>query len=218
MKIQRVQTRAWTAVAAIVIAAGIAITSPVAIARQKVPPGVASLLPAAAKLESGDWGVVPTEFGKTFTGAMRATFPGRPSSCDFTVGPELRISLKGDTAWEEPPMLDMAIEQFTSGIAAARKSLPGNVANFRKTNSSSTSSSALKEERLPNGELLYIEYTENCAKRPNGTNTVLRGFARKGATIFTFDLWLSAGASEATAMARDMLARFQKFDVAAAIK
>lgn len=218
MQIHRAQTRAWTAVAALVIAAGIAITSPVAIARQKVPPGVASLLPAAATLESGDWGVVATEFGKTFTGAMRATFPGRPSSCDFTVGPELRVSLKGDTAWEEPPMLDMAIEQFTSGIAAARKSLPGTVANLRKTNSSSTSSSALKEERLPNGELLYIEYTENCAKRPNATNTVLRGFARKGATIVTFDLWLSAGASEATAMARDMLARFQKFDVAAAIK
>jgi hypothetical protein len=206
------------AFAAIVIAAGLAITAPAIGARQKVPASVAGLLPAGAKLDSGDWGVIPTEFGKTFSGSMRAEFPGRPSSCDFTIGPELRVSLKGDTAWEEPPMLDMAIEQYRSGIASARKSLPGNVANFRKTNPASASAGPLKEDHLPNGELLYVEYTENCAKRPNATNTVLRGFARKGATIFTFDLWLSAGAPEATAIAKDMLARFQKFDVAAAIK
>lgn len=218
MIMQKGPALARMAGAAIVIAAGIAFIVPVVGARQKVPPAVAGLLPAEAKFASGDWGVIPTEFGKTYTGSMRAEFPGRPSSCNFTVGPELRVSLKGDTAWEAPPMLDMAIEQFKADIAGARKSLPGNVANFRKTNPASTSAGALKEEHLPNGELLYIEYTESCAKRPNATNTVLRGFARRGATIFAFDLWLSAGAPEATAMAKDMLARFQKFDVAAALK
>jgi hypothetical protein len=201
-----------------VIAACLALTLPVASARQKVPHSVAGLLPAAAKLENGDWGVIPTEFGKTLTGGMRATFPIRPSSCDITVGPELRVSLKGDTAWEEPPMLDMAIEQLKSDIAAARTSFAGTVANLRKTYRDSTSAGILKEEHLPNGELLYIEHAENCARHPNGTNTVLRGFARKGATILTIDLWLSAGAAEAAAMAMEMLARSQKFDVAAAIK
>ena len=216
----RHQHSAWYRMSstAIVIAVGIAFSLPEAGAQQKVPASVAGLLPAGTVLDSGSWAVIPTEFGKTYAGNMRAEFPGRPSSCNFTVGPELRVSLKGDTAWEAPPMLDMAIGQFNSDIAGARKSLPGTVANYRRTNRDSTSAGTLREEHLPNGELLYIEYAENCARHPHGTNTVLLGFARKGATILAFDLWLSAGALEATAMAKDMLARFQKFDVAAAIK
>ena len=185
---------------------------------QKVPSSVSALLPAGARLDSGSWGVFDTEFGKTFTGDMRATFPGRPSSCDITVGPELRVSLKGDTAWEEPPMLDMAVQQFTADIGAARASLPARVAQLRKTNGGVKSVGTLKEEHLPNGELLYIEYAEDCSRHPNGTNTVLRGFARRGATMLSFDLWISAGAAEAASLAKDMFARFQKLDVAAAIK
>jgi hypothetical protein len=114
-------------------------------------------------------------------------------------------------------MLDMAVQQYTSDIASSRTSLPELVATLRKTNSGVKSVGTLREDHLSNGELLYTS-TEDCARHPNGTNNVLRGFARKGATMFSIDLWLSAGAAEATTLAKDMLARFQKFDVAAAIK
>lgn len=184
---------------------------------QKVPPAVSALLPAGTQLAGGSFGVIPTEFGKTFTGEMRATIPGRPSSCDITIGPELRVSLKGDTAWEEPPMLDMAVEQFNADIAQARKGLPQNVANMRKTNASVQSVGALREEKVAGGQVIYVEYVEDCA-RHKGPNTVLRGFARRGATMLSIDLWISAGAAEATAMATDMFARFAKLNVPALVR
>jgi hypothetical protein len=184
---------------------------------QQVPPAVSGLLSAGTQFASGSFGVIPTEVGKTFTGEMRATIPGRPSSCDITIGPELRVSLKGDTAWEEPPMLDMAVEQFNAGIAQARKGLPQNVANMRKTNSSVQSVGSLREEKVLGGQVIYIEYVEDCA-RHKGPNTVLRGFARRGATMLSIDLWISAGAAEATAMAADMFARFAKLNVPALVR
>jgi hypothetical protein len=184
---------------------------------QQVPPAVSALLPAGAQFASGSFGVIPTEFGKTFSGEMRATIPGRPSSCDITIGPELRVSLKGDTAWEEPPMLDMAVEQFNAGIAEARKGLSQSVANMRKANASVQSVGSLREEKVPGGQVLSIEYVEDCA-RHKGPNTVLRGFARRGATVLRIDLWISAGTAEATAMAADMFARFAKLNVPALLR
>jgi len=85
-------------------------------AGSKVPPAVAPLLPKAAVLKSGSWDAFPNEFGKTFTGETRAEFPGRSLFCNVTIGPELRVSLKGDTAWEEPPILDMAVQVQTDEI------------------------------------------------------------------------------------------------------
>lgn len=183
-----------------------------------VPASITALLPKAAVLDSGDWAVFPTEFGKTFGGSMRAEFPGRPSSCDFTVGPELRVEIKGDTAWEEPPMLDMAVQIHTEDIEQGRTSLPSRLANMRTSNSDVQSVSPVNEEKLANGTILYMEYVENCTRRPNGTNTVLLGYARRGATQFTFDLWISAGAAEAKAMATEMLTTFQQLNIAALTK
>lgn len=191
---------------------------PAAPAGQKLPAAVAQLLPQSWVLKSSDWGVLPTEFGKTFSGDMRAEFPGLPRSCDITVGPELRVSLKGDTAWEEEPMLGMAAQIFDEEIGKARKSLPGNVANFKKSNSGVRSVGALRDETLPAGRVLFIEYTEDCARHPQGTNTVLRGFARRGATQLYIDLWVSAGSAEAKAMAGEMFTKFQKLDIAGLLK
>ncbi len=181
---------------------------------KKLPPAVAGLLPPEAKLKTGSWGLMPTEHGKSFVADMLAGIPGKPMSCDITVGPELRVSLKGDTAWEAPPMLDMAVQIHEDDIAQVRKSLPGRVAALRKTNSGVKQVGALQDEKLPTGQLLYIEYTESCA-RHQGPNTVLRGFARKGATMLSFDLWISAGSAEAKAMAAGMLSRFQQLDTKA---
>lgn len=182
-----------------------------------VPASVAALLPATAKLADNSWGVFDTEFGKTFSANMRATFPGRRMSCDSTVGPELRAELKGDTAWEAPPMLDMAVDLFNQEITRSKPSMNQRMSNLKASNSDIKSVNALKEEKLPNGTLVYIDYTESCSTQ-GGTNTILQGFARRGATMFNFDLWLSADAAEATTIAKDMLARFAKLDVKALLK
>ncbi|MEO8520133.1 MAG: hypothetical protein ABI603_02155 [Acidobacteriota bacterium] len=184
----------------------------------QVPPSVAGLLPSAAQLTSGNWGVLDSEFGKTFSADMTATLPGRRLSCDSTDGPMVTISLKGDTAFEAPPMLDMAVQGFNADMAKARTGVPARLAALRAGNTAISSASALKEERLPNGHLLYLDYAESCADYGNGTNSMLRGFARKGARMLTFDLRLSASGAEAATLGKEMLARFEKFNVTPLLK
>lgn len=186
-------------------------------AGSKVPAAIAGLLPKTAKLDGGDWAVIDTEFGKTYSGGMRAEFPGQPSSCNVTIGPELHVTIKGDTAWEEPPMLDMAIDIHTSEIQQARASLPGSVKNMLKTNSGVTSIGDLQDEKLASGQLIYIEFKENC-KRHSGSATVLRGFSRKGATTMTFELMQTKSAAETRALAAEMISKFQNLDTAALIR
>jgi len=185
---------------------------------RKVPPAVAGLLPPGVAVKADSWAVMPTEFGKSFGGDMHAEFPGMPVSCDNTVGPELRVSLKGDTAWESPPMLDMAVRMHEERVAKAGKSLAGRMANLRKANSGVKSVAPVREESVPGGKLFVLEYTENCSRRPGGTNTIVLGHARKGATQLSVDLWLSAPAAEASALVAGMLSRFQKLDAAALVR
>jgi hypothetical protein len=182
------------------------------LAAGELPKEIAGLLPSAATLDGGSWDVFETEFGKTFGANMRAELPGFPSSCDYTVGPEMHVEIKGDTAWEQPPMLDMAVQMFEESIAAARASLPNDVANLQKSNSDVQSVSAVQEQDVPGGHIVAIEYTEDCAKRPKGANTVLQGFARKGATTLSFRLWISAGMAEARDLAVTLIAGFQELD------
>ena len=183
-------------------------------AGSKVPPAIGNLLPKTAALKGQDWGVFKTEFGKTFSGGMHAQFPQLPNTCDITVGPELRVTIKGDTAWESPPMLDMAIQNQADEMTNARKSLPGFVKTMLKTNNSVVSIGKLQEETVPSGRLLYVEFSEGCA-RHSGAATVLRGFARKGATMMSIELVLTRPAAEARAMILDMFSSFQKLDTAA---
>jgi hypothetical protein len=183
-------------------------------AAPKVPAVVAGLLPSTAQLNSGDWGVFETEFGHTFSGGMHALFPQLPGTCDVTVGPELRLTIKGDTAWEQPPMLDMAIGIQADDIARMRTTLPVSVQNMLKTNPAAGPAGLLQSEKLPNGELLYIEFREQCT-RHGGPTTVLRGYSRKGATLLELQLLVTRPAAEARAMASDLFARFQKLDTAA---
>ncbi len=213
----RVRSAAWRAAGLAGVALVAALALRAAAQPGKVPPAVAGLLPPEARLKSGSWSAMPTEYGKSFGANLPAGIPGKPMSCDITVGPELRVTLKGDTAWEAPPMLDMAVQLHAEEIAGARKSLPARVASLRKTNSGVKDVVALQEEKLPAGQRLYVEYTESCA-RHQGANTVVRGFARKGATTLSIDLWISAGAAEAKAMAAGILSRFQQLDTKALVR
>lgn len=210
---------AWSLVLLAVLGLPVAAGAP----PQKVPPAFASLLPKGAVLDTGSWGVFDTSIpgetsGEAISGDMRAEFPGAPPSCDFTIGPELRVELKSDSSWVGP-MVDMAVQIQEEEIAGTKKSLAADGARLKK-NSASTivSIGAVKDEKTAAGRLLYYEYTENCEKRQNAPITELRGFARKGMTFLSFNLRMTAGAADTKAIANDILSRFQKFDPAAAKK
>lgn len=184
------------------------------LAAEELPAEIAGLLPKAATLAEGGWEVFDTEFGKSYGGGMIAKLPGYSSSCDFTIGPEFRIDFKGDTAWEEPPMLDMFVQMYDADVANAEASLLGNMNMFRSSNSHIQSVSAVQKEQLNGGEIVAIEYTEDCPKRPNATNTVINAFARKGAARLDIYLWLSAPLQEARTLVVPLIEGFQKVDFA----
>lgn len=202
----------WTARSVgFLLALGVLATE--AVAAKKAPAAVEAILPAEAKLMSGSWDVLPTEFGKSYGANLHAGIPGKPSSCDITIGPEIRVSLKGDTAWESPPMLDMAIQLHDDQIKTTRASLQASVANMAKPNAAAGPVGKLQEETTKGGRLLLVEYQESCS-RHQGPNTVVRGFGRKGAMTVELHIWISAGTAEAKAMAEGMLNRFQRLDAA----
>lgn len=184
------------------------------LAADELPAEIAGLLPESMSLKSGSWGAYQTEFGVSFGADALAGLPGYKSSCDFTVGPELRLEIKGDTGWEEPPMLDMLVQQVNEEVAGTPSFLLERVENYRSSNSDIKSVGQVQEESGPAGYIATIEYTEDCSSHPNGANTLLSAVSRKGATAMSIVLWISASASEARAMVTPMLESFQALDFA----
>jgi hypothetical protein len=175
------------------------------------PAEILQLVPAKAKLLSDSWGMFETEFGYSYGANLHAGFPDSVS-CDITIGPELRVELKGDTWSDEPPMLDLQIQVYDESIKRAREGLPETVATFAN-NSYVKSVGAVQEEKSPVGHILAIEYSENCTRHPDGPQTILQAFARKDGAILTLFMWIDAELPTATAMAKNMLDRFQQLDI-----
>jgi len=184
------------------------------LAADELPAEIAGLLPKAASVKMGSWGAFQTEYGVTFGADILAGPSGYKGSCDFTIGPELRVEIKGDTGWEEPPMLDMLVQMYDENIAGARKSLPERLVNIRASNSDVKSAGEVQETAGPSGTILTLEYTEDCPSHPNGTNTMLMAYTRKGANIMSVDLWLSTGAADARAFVTPMMESFLALDFA----
>ncbi len=195
---------------------------PIALANaagDNLPREIRALAPDSAALKTGSWAVMPTEFGKTLTANLSAQFANMPPSCDSTAGPaEVTMTIKGDTAWEQPPMLDMAIGIYESNIQKDRTSLHKSVVNQLKTNAGTNSVGVLQDEKLPAGRLLWVEYKEDCARHPKGVGTVLRGYSRKGAMTLQFELGLTKSAVETRAVALEIVTRFQKLNLATLVR
>lgn len=199
----------------LLLLAAITCFSQFAAADSEMPKSVAALLPASAELRTHDWGVVESEFGSSFGGSMDALFPGKYPSCsDSIYKSQLSVGLKGDTAWEEPPMLDMAIQMYEEEVDSTRESMAESLATSVRNHRNVKSIGDLKEEQLPNGHVFYIEFVEDCDRHPGGTKTLLKGFARRGATLLDFRLALSATGAEARAMAVEILGKFEQLDIA----
>lgn len=189
---------------------------PLAAWADKTPESIVALLPNGAMLGDSDWAVMDTEFGKSFGGSVRAkSFPGQTPSCDLEYLPGINIDIKGDTAWENPPMLEMAIEIHEQEIAGASASMPKFITNFKKSAPDGVAIGDVHEEQRANGYIVFVEFMENCSSHPNGKKTSLRGLARRGATQLDFTLVLALDSATTASMAYELLGNFEKLDITA---
>lgn len=189
---------------------------PLAAVAADPPPTIAALLPAEAKLGRGNWDVIETEFGKTFGADLIASsFNGQRPSCAYSGTPELLIGIKGDTAFENPPMLDMAVAIHDQEKERAPAALSGFINTYIVSAPDVVSVGPLQEQTRPDGYLVYIEYKEDCSNHPNGMKTRLKGLARRGATQLEINLVVALDGATAVAMAADILQKFAKLDIAA---
>jgi hypothetical protein len=72
--------------------------------------------------------------------------------------------------------------------------------------------SAVKEEAVAGGLLVFFEYTEGCVQspRPNHTTASLKGVVQTKAGVFgSFDIVMPGTAAQARALAGEILANFQ---------
>ncbi|MCB1686081.1 MAG: hypothetical protein R3E82_08505 [Pseudomonadales bacterium] len=199
---------------ACVFAAAVALPC-AAIADSNVPGAIAGLLPEGADPGKGSFEVMETEFGKSFGGNLQATsFPGQRPSCVFAGTPELRIEIKGDTAFEAPPMLDMAIAMYQQDIDRAPAATAGFATSFIANAPDVVSVGPVKSEALGTGHVVYVEYAEDCSGHPKGAKTRLSGFARRGATQLNFNIVVALDSAGTLQLARQIIDRFDRMDIA----
>ncbi|MEQ8859012.1 MAG: hypothetical protein RIC56_10210 [Pseudomonadales bacterium] len=187
-----------------------------AVADTEVPAAVVALLPDGASLGKGGFEVIETEFGKTFVGSLQAaSFAGQRPSCVYAGTPELQIELKGDTAFEAPPMLDMAISIYEQDVERTPAAMSNFTTTYIEHAPDVVSVGSIHDEALGSGRVVYVEYAEDCASHPQGAKTRLQGFARRGATQLSFNLVVALDSAAALAMARQIIDRFDALDIAA---
>lgn len=185
-----------------------------AVADADVPAAIKSLLPEGAEPGKGSFEVMETEFGKTFGGHLQATvFPGQRPSCVYAGTPELRIEIKGDTAFEAPPMLDMVIANHQQDIERAPVGMAETATNFIAKAPDVVSVGSVQNESLGNGHVTYVEYAEDCSSHPKGAKTQLRGFALRGATQLSISMVVALDSKGALTIAAQIFERFGRMDI-----
>ena len=185
------------------------------IAESDVPAAVLGLLPDGADPGKGSFDVMETEFGKSFGGSLQAvSFPGQRPSCVYAGTPELQLELTGDTAFEAPPMLDMAIAMHQQDVERAPAAMAEFTTAYIENAPDVVSVGPIHDEALGNGHVVYVEYAEDCTSHPKGAKTRLRGFAQRGATQLSFGLVVGLDSAGALEMAREIIERFDRMDIA----
>ena len=180
-----------------------------AAAGSEVPASVEALFPASLEIKTKSWDAIPHEFGVVINGQMHALFPGAVT-CDYTIGPEFNLELQGDNAWEaSPEQLAMWEQMNTPDFEAEGKS----ISNFLNVHVKGSILGTPRLEQLPNGHVTYIDFTWKCDKNPGGENVMLKGYARRGTTVLTFNFWANGSSKEAIAMASEIFAKFEKLDL-----
>jgi len=177
----------------------------------EVPASVAALLPASLVLDKQSFDVFAHEFGKVIGAQIHAGFP-KAVTCDFTIGPDFNLTLKGDNAWEgDPDQLAMWEQMNAPNFEDKGKSLN----DFLSVHVKEANGGTPQQEQLSNGHITYIDFIWKCDKNPGGENVLLDGYARRGATVLTFSFWSNGTSKDAIALARHIFAQFEKTDLAA---
>ncbi len=189
-----------------------------AAADTELPKSAFNLSPASVELdEVGFFAFDPDEFGHVIiSGEMKGTFP-EYRTCAYAMGPEFELSLHSDLAWEASPgQLADWEEMFLSELDWG--SVPEGLVRAVRTKITEAAGTpvvgAPVAEDLPNGHIASVEFDWKCAGNPGGANTMLQGYALRGSTSLTFSYWIYAGREEAVAMATEILAKFEKLDLA----
>lgn len=189
-----------------------------AAADTELPKSAFNLSPASVELD--DVGFIaydPDEFGNVIiAGEMRGTFP-EYRRCAYAAGPEFELRLNSDPAWEASPgQFATWEEMFQSELdwGSAPEDLVGLVKLAITVAAETPVVGTPVAEDLPNGHIAYVEFDWKCAGNPGGANTMLQGYALRGSTSLQFSYWIYAGREEAVAMATEILAKFEKLDLA----
>ena len=189
-----------------------------AMADSALPESVKALLPAGSTPGEGSWETFETEFGTTFGGGLAVTeFPGKKPSCAFGLTTEFSFDLQGDSAFDEPPMLDMALQQFQTDIENSHAGMSQFVTDYVKPLPDIVSVGTVQKEKLAGGEVIYVDMVENCDSHPNGAKTMMRGSINRGATRLSFQLVASQDAATAKAVAAEIFKNFEALDIKALI-
>ena len=133
------------------------------------------------------------------------------------MGPEFELSLNSDPAWEASPgqlatWEEMFLSELDWGAVPEDWSDRSELAITEAAGTPVVG--APVAEDLPNGHIAYVEFDWKCADNPGGANTMLQGYALRGSTSLEFSYWIYAGREEAVAMATEILAKFEKLDLA----
>lgn len=187
----------------------------IAAADTEVPASVAALLPSSLKLDTQHFAVFEHEFGKVIGAQIHAGFPGAVS-CDFTMGPDFNLDLKGDNAWEaDPEQLAMFEQMFLPEVTEPYAQPHSDfVQKFVSESYGELAIGTDQSEELPNGNITYLDFTWKCPKNPGGENVMLSGYAHRGATTLTFSFWANGTSKDAITLAREIFTQFEKMDLA----
>jgi hypothetical protein len=203
-----------------------------AVGDDKAPASVMDLVPAGLRIEDQNWvfenyeaenydepvaddGSYPMLQFQRFDWDVRASFPGSVT-CDFTIGPELKMSIQSDSLWDPSSGNFELWEQTTSNDRNSEASAKSRFEFINQSISATAGELAVSEpqlEQVPNGYINWVEFSWKCPKNPGGQNIWMDGYANRGATVLKFYFWSNASRAEAVEMANEIMAKFDKLDL-----
>jgi hypothetical protein len=172
-----------------------------------LPKELAGLLPTGATGATGTWSAA----GTLGMGQVRADIRGA-LGCDGKPGVG-SINMEVMSQSRQGPTLQMYEQAWRQKGAAAKTALARDAEERQKT-PLKVSVSAVREEAVPGGTLVYFDHTEGCIQspRPSHTTASLKGVVQRGGVFVAFDIMLSGTAAQAKALADEILANLQNTD------
>lgn len=178
----------------------------------QTPPGglpkeLVSLLPAGATHVTGTWNMA----GTLGMGQVRADLRGA-AGCDGKPGMGT-LNLEVMSQSRQGPTLQMYEQAWRQKGVAAKAALT-HAAEERQQAPLKVSVSAVREETVPGGILVYFDHTEGCVQspRPSHTTASLKGVVQRGGVFVAFDIVLPGPAAQAKTLAGEILGNLQKTD------